>query len=82
MLNPGGRTFGALDFKEVYEEHNRKFEQIIAETQTIIYTCRKTRPDAVNVVALKSDVLLSTFNPPAENQSIINRMPPACSPPI
>ncbi len=73
VLNPG-RTFGALDFKEVYEEHNQEFEQIIAETQTIIYTCRKTRPDAVNVVALKSDVLLSTFNP-AENQSIINRMP-------
>ena len=48
MLNPG-RTFGALEFKEVYEQFNQEYPQTIAETQTIIYTCRKTAPDAVNV---------------------------------
>jgi len=73
VLNPG-RTFGALEFKEVYEQFNQEYPQTIAETQTIIYTCRKTAPDAVNVVALKTEVLLSTFNP-AENRSIIARMP-------
>jgi len=39
-----GRTFGALEFKEVYEQFNQEYPQTIAETQTIIYTCRKTAP--------------------------------------
>lgn len=78
VLNPG-RTFGALEFQEVYEQYNRDFAQVIGETQTIIYTCRKIAPDAVNVVALKSEVLLSTFNA-SENQSVINRLPPCLQP--
>ncbi|HHY09985.1 MAG TPA: NAD(P)-binding domain-containing protein [Firmicutes bacterium] len=73
VLNPG-RTFGALEFREVYAKYNKHLEQDIAETQTIVYTCRKTGPRSVNVVALKADVLLSTFNP-AENQRIIAQLP-------
>ena len=73
VLNPG-RTFGALDFREVYEKNNRKIKQSIAETQTIIYTCRRTGEDSVNIIALKSDILISTFNS-AENRNIIARLP-------
>ena len=40
VLNPG-RTLGAVEFKNIYEQYNNKYSQIIAETQTIIYTCRK-----------------------------------------
>ena len=36
VLNPG-RTFGALEFKNIYDRYNKKYKQIIAETQTIIY---------------------------------------------
>ena len=78
ILNPG-RTFGALEFKEVYEQQNPKYPQIIAETQTIVYTCRKTRPDAVQILALKQDVLLSTFNP-KYNRGIISRLPECLQP--
>ncbi|ABR49106.1 NAD/NADP octopine/nopaline dehydrogenase [Alkaliphilus metalliredigens QYMF] len=73
VLNPG-RTFGALEFQENYEKYNQTFKQTIAETQTIIYTCRKTKEDAVNIIALKSDVLISTFDA-KENEKIILRLP-------
>lgn len=78
LLNPG-RTFGALEFQEIYSRHNQGHPQIVAETQTILYTCRKTRPDAVNIVAFKTGVLLSTFNP-VYNKSIIQRLPRCLQP--
>ncbi|NLJ80772.1 MAG: NAD(P)-binding domain-containing protein [Firmicutes bacterium] len=73
VLNPG-RTFGALEFREVYARFNQKYEQVIAETQTIVYTCRKTGPDSVNVIALKADVLLSTFKA-GQNSTVIRKLP-------
>lgn len=73
VLNPG-RTFGALEFKETYEEWNPDLKQTIAETQTIIYTCRRTSEDSVNVISLKSDVLISTFDP-SDNYKIILSLP-------
>lgn len=73
VLNPG-RTFGALEFKEIYAGHN-KINQTIAETQTIIYTCRKTDDDAVSVISLKNHVLISAIN--EDNQKTIDRLPEA-----
>lgn len=73
VLNPG-RTFGALKFRNIYEMFNNKFDQIIAETQTIIYTCRKINDDTVDIIALKDDVLISSLdvNPP---EIIIDYLP-------
>lgn len=73
VLNPG-RTLGAIEFRYVYEKFNNRFEQIIAETQTIIYTCRKTAEDAVNIIALKDSVLISSLgvNP---KERIIDYLP-------
>ncbi len=73
VLNPG-RTFGALEFQKNYEKYNQTFTHTIAETQTIIYTCRKTKEDAVNIIALKSDVLISTFDA-KDNEKVISRLP-------
>lgn len=73
VLNPG-RTFGALEFREAYKKFNNKFEQTIAETQTIIYTCRKTGEDSVNIISLKNDVLISTFDSD-DNNEIIAKLP-------
>jgi opine dehydrogenase len=75
LLNPG-RTFGALEFRMIYEKANPKLPQTIAEAQTIIYTCRRTGADTVHIVALKSDVLLSTFKA-SDNAAVIARLP-AC----
>ena len=73
VLNPG-RTFGALEFQETYKIYNPNLKQTIAETQTIIYTCRKTGIDSVNIISLKKDVLISTFDS-NENKNIIKRLP-------
>jgi opine dehydrogenase len=73
VLNPG-RTFGALEFKAIYEKYNQSIKQTIAETQTIIYTCRKMSEDAVNIIAMKVDVLISTFIAD-DNPSIIAQLP-------
>lgn len=73
VLNPG-RTFGALEFREVYQKNNSKISQTIAETQTIVYTCRKTGEDSVNIIGLKSGVLISTFDA-NENGKIISKLP-------
>lgn len=60
ILNPG-RTFGAVDFKdELFKCGNFNDVQIL-ETQTIIYTCRKLSQTQVNIIALKRDVLISSF---------------------
>lgn len=73
VLNPG-RTFGALEFKKLYQEYNQINEVTIAETQTIIYTCRKISDDRVDIISLKSDVLISTFDP-SKNVELINQLP-------
>lgn len=73
VLNPG-RTFGALEFKKTYEKYNRKCEQLIAETQTIIYTCRKTSEDSVNIIAFKDSVLISTIDSKL-NSKVVELLP-------
>lgn len=73
VLNPG-RTFGALEFRNIYEKYNKKNKQIIAETQTIIYTCRKTGEDAVDIFAFKDSVLIASFDIES-NRNIIDYLP-------
>lgn len=73
VLNPG-RTFGALEFLEVYQKYNPFIPQTIAETQTNLYTCRKTAPDSVDIIGIKSSVLISTFDA-NENDDVIQRLP-------
>ena len=78
VLNPG-RTFGAVEFLQVFNRYNKLITPTIAETQTIIYTCRKISDDAVNIIALKSGVLLSTFDA-RENRNIIRQLPGCLQP--
>lgn len=73
LLCPG-RTFGALEFKEVYEDLNQQFEQTIAETQTSIYTCRKTSDDSVDIISIKYNVLFSAIDS-HENDNIFEELP-------
>lgn len=73
LLNPG-RTFGALEFQIAFESVNSSKRPAIMEAQTIIYTCRKTDVDRVHIIALKADVLLSTFHA-KNNEPLIRRLP-------
>lgn len=58
VLNPG-RTCGAIEFERVYREQGGRCQHILAETQTIIYTCRKLSEDLVKIITLKDDVKIA-----------------------
>lgn len=73
ILNPG-RTFGALEFQYNFHKVNPFVEPIIAETQTILYTCRKVTQNQVEIYALKHDVLVSTIAGD-DNQTLVNNLP-------
>ena len=73
ILNPG-RTFGALEFEYIFNQYNREYAQVIAETQTIIYTCRKMGDDGVNIIAMKDSVLVAGIGD-VSNEEIISRFP-------
>ena len=60
ILNPG-RTFGALEFKKALIDCGFKNLPIIAETQTIIYTCRRKGNNNVILYALKNGVEIATI---------------------
>lgn len=73
ILNPG-RTFGAVDFKDELIRNGNLSSVSILETQTIIYTCRKLSQTKVNIIALKRDVLISTFSG-EDIEEIMSRIP-------
>ena len=60
VLNPG-RTFGAVEFAEELKKQGVKELPHIAETQTIVYTCRKSGKNSVTIFALKNDVQIAAL---------------------
>lgn len=60
VLNPG-RTFGAIDFAEELKKNGVRELPQIAETQTIVYTCRKSGPDSTTIIAMKNDVKIAAI---------------------
>ena len=73
ILNPG-RTFGAVDFKDELFKSGNFSDVKILETQTIIYTCRKISQTEVNIIALKRDILISSFSG-VDVDEILTRIP-------
>lgn len=60
ILNPG-RTFGAIEFAEELKKCGVEHLPHIAETQTIVYTCRKTGVDRTHIIALKKEVKIAAL---------------------
>ena len=73
VLNPG-RTFGAIDFCKNLIKYGAKEIPHIAETQTIVYTCRKSSPNSVKIFALKDDVKIAALRGSDVNY-IMEKMP-------
>lgn len=78
VLNPG-RTFGAIDFAKTLKECGVKTLPLIAETQTIIYTCRKSSDNNTTIFALKDDVKIAALKGSNIN-FIMQRMPDCLKP--
>lgn len=61
VLNPG-RTCGALESHKVLHKYGVRKDITIAETQTVVHTCRKDAPDSVIILTCKRGVLLATLD--------------------
>lgn len=73
VLNPG-RTFGALNFYLTFKKWNPEINPQIAETQTILYTCRKMNEDRVVIYSLKKIVKIAALFS-KDLKQIINKIP-------
>lgn len=60
VLNPG-RTGGALEFLNTVRGMGCTADITVAETQTLIYSCRKTGPASAEIYGVKKEVALGTF---------------------
>lgn len=60
ILNPG-RTFGAIEFARVLKECKVNEMPHIAETQTIVYTCRRNSKNGATIYAMKKDVAIASL---------------------
>lgn len=78
VLNPG-RTFGAIDFAEELKRNGVRELPQIAETQTIVYTCRKSGPNSTSIFALKNDVKIAAIHG-SDINLILSRMPDCLKP--
>lgn len=74
-----GRTFGALEFYETFKLYNQDFLPLVAESQTAVYTCRKTGDDSVDIISIKNDVLISAIDS-KDTAEVIKRLPDALRP--
>lgn len=75
ILNPG-RTFGAIEFAETLIDCGVKELPHIAETQTIVYTCRKIDDNSVKIYALKKYVQIASIR--SDDMAFIISKLPAC----
>lgn len=75
ILNPG-RTFGAVEFAMTLIECGVKELPHIAETQTIVYTCRRSDKNSTTIFALKEDVKIAALK--GSNIEYIMKKMPSC----
>ncbi|MDW3229224.1 MAG: NAD/NADP octopine/nopaline dehydrogenase family protein [Acidobacteriota bacterium] len=60
VLNPG-RTFGALEFKQVLNSKGVHKDVIIAEAQTFIYASRSTGPGQAKIFRIKNSIPVASI---------------------
>lgn len=60
ILNPG-RTFGAIEFKQVLDTYNSESEAIIAEAQTLIYASRAIGPAHAKIFKIKNSIPVASI---------------------
>lgn len=75
ILNPG-RTLGALDFVDALVEAGCAELPVVAEAQTIVYTCRRDASRGVRIFALKDGVPMAGAD--AESTARALDVLPAC----
>ncbi len=78
VLNPG-RTFGAVEFLETLRSRGVTELPTVAETQTIVFTCRRSATNRATIFALKDDVKIAAASG-ADASSVLARLPDCLRP--
>ncbi|MGE5140593.1 MAG: NAD/NADP octopine/nopaline dehydrogenase family protein, partial [Rudaea sp.] len=74
VLNPG-RTGGALEFHNVLERLGVTARVLVAEAQTLLYTCRISGPARVRISSVKHRVSLGAF-PARDTAQVLAQLSP------
>jgi len=74
LLNPG-RTGGALEFRNVLNRMGVKARVLVAEAQTLLYTCRLSGPARVHISSVKREVPLAAL-PACDTEAVLERLNP------
>ncbi len=74
VLNPG-RTGGALEFRNVLRARGIKARVLVAEAQTLLYTCRLSAPARVRISMVKREVTLAAL-PACDTARVLERVNP------
>ena len=74
VLNPG-RTGGALEFCAAIRARGCTADITVAETQTLIYSCRKTGSASVGIYGVKKEVTLGAF-PASRTEKVLELLNP------
>ncbi len=68
LLNPG-RTWGALEVKNILKFMRPNIHIFVGETQTLLFTCRKITDRGVEIIKIK-DRINACFYPEKDNQKV------------
>ncbi len=74
LLNPG-RTGGALEFRNALASTGVTVRVLVAETQTLLYTCRLSGSTRVRISSIKKRVTLAAF-PARDTATVVERLYP------
>lgn len=72
VLHPGA-TFGALEFKKVLADKKCAAKITIAETNSLIYACRSSKPGHANILGIKNRLLVAAI-PANESEKVVNML--------
>ena len=78
VLNPG-RTFGAVEFLETLKKCGVSDLPTVAETQTIVFTCRRSAANKATIFALKDDVKIAAASG-ADVSNVLAKLPDCLRP--
>lgn len=69
FLHPGA-TFGALEFRKVLDDEGCNAEVVIAEANSLLYSCRSPKPGHASIFGIKKGVMVATL-PANKNENVV-----------
>jgi opine dehydrogenase len=72
FIHPGA-TFGAFEFKQVFEEEQCQADVVIAEAQSLLYACRLNKPGFASIKGIKKNLMVAAI-PASKTQEVIHKL--------